>query len=401
MEKLKQVIEEIKAGKMIIVTDDKRRENEGDLVLAAEFANADNVNFMIKKTGGVVCLSLSSELTGQLGLTMMVNDNSSRYATPFTVSIDARKGISTGISAADRAHTIQLASKEGVVANDFVSPGHVFPLRAKKYGVLQREGHTEAAVDLMNLAGLKPAAVISELMNEDGSMMKGDEVEKFAQEFSIPIISVAEIKQYRLQTEMHIEELSKARLPTEYGCFEMSVLRNLVKDEEYIVLKTTNLEGLSQPLLRIHSQCLTGDVFSSARCDCGWQLQESLKRISAEGGVLIYLAQEGRGIGLANKIRAYALQEGGFDTVSANEALGFDADLRNYDYCGQILKFFGIYSVRLLTNNPKKIQALQKQGIQVAREALLACLNAENHYYLFTKQQKLEHLYQLEPMDNA
>lgn len=400
MEKIKQAILAIQAGQIIIITDDKNRENEGDLVLAAEFATPENMNFMIKNTGGVVCLSMFSEDTERLNLNMMTDKNRSKYATPFTISIDAREGVSTGISAHDRALTIRLASSNNASASDFVSPGHVFPLQAKPFGILQREGHTEASLDVVKLAGLKPMAVLSELMNADGSMMKGIEIENFASQYNILVISVEEIKLYRLKTENILREISSAYLPTEYGKFQMSILHNPARDEEYLVLKSLQSWGQS-PLVRIHSQCITGDVFTSQRCDCGWQLQEAMKRIAYEGGVLIYLSQEGRGIGLANKIRAYALQEKGYDTVSANEELGFSADQRNYDFCGQILKFFGLNKVRLLTNNPKKIEALRLQGVDVEHESLLAKSNLNNHQYLLTKQKKLHHLFTLAREENV
>ncbi|OGT30457.1 MAG: bifunctional 3,4-dihydroxy-2-butanone 4-phosphate synthase/GTP cyclohydrolase II [Gammaproteobacteria bacterium RIFCSPHIGHO2_12_FULL_35_23] len=390
---LQQALSALKKGKMIIVVDEEERENEGDLVIAAEFITPEAMNFMIRHTSGVVCLVLTQERVNQLRLPLMVTENTNGYHTNFTVSIEAREGVTTGVSAKDRVRTIQVAIDSQSSAEDLARPGHVFPLCAKNFGVLEREGHTEGSIDLMRLAGLIPAAVICEVMNLDGSMARLSDLHVLAKTYQMPIVSIKEIKQYRLQHENIIELISVANLPiAELGSFKIKIFRDLIKKEEQVVLQHGETQAKSSTLVRIHSTCLTGDVFSSLRCDCGWQLQESLRRLAREDGLIIYLAQEGRGIGLANKIKAYALQETGLDTVEANRCLGFADDLRNYSMAAQILRYLQVKKVRLLTNNPSKINALIYNGLEVERVPLIMPACPENSAYLATKRNKLGHL---------
>lgn len=394
MSRLFEALERLKAGRMIILVDDEDRENEGDLVIAAEFADGPAINFMAMHGRGLICLSLDGKIVDKLGLTPMVSDNQARRKTAFTVSIEAREGITTGISAYDRAHTIQTAVAPGATAHDIVSPGHVFPLRAVEGGVLKRDGQTEGSVDLMRLAGLKPAGVICEIMNPDGHMARRDDLEIFSAAHDIPILSVAEIITHRLSTEALVEEVARASLPTTYSPegLEVRAFRSLIDGREHLALVTGDLTDGA--LVRVHSECLTGDALGSLRCDCGDQLQASLKLIGDSGnGAVIYLrGHEGRGVGLANKIRAYALQDEGMDTVEANHALGFPDDLRDYGIAAQIVKALGLTSIRLLSNNPRKATGLRSYGVEVREEVpLILQSNVHNHAYLAAKRDKLGH----------
>ncbi|MDP3560185.1 MAG: GTP cyclohydrolase II [Legionellaceae bacterium] len=392
---VEEAIQVLRAGGMIILRDDEHRENEGDLVLAAEHVSAETINFMTRYGRGLICLPMSETLIDKLELPLMTAHNRSPYRTAFTVSIEAATGVSTGISAADRAHTIRVAVDPHSSKQDIISPGHVFPLRARALGVLERAGQTEGSVDLMRLAGLTEAAVICEILNEDGSMSRVDSLEVFSKEYNIPLLNISDIIQYRIQHETLVRAQASIRLPLEkYGDFSMSVFTDDLDDAEHLVLVKPYAKDTA-PLVRIHSECITGDLFGSMRCDCGAQLDHSLERISTEGGVLIYLRQEGRGIGLSNKLKAYALQEQGYDTVEANIALGLPADKRNYGIAYQLLKYFGINKIRLLTNNPQKIESIQQYGVSVERESLIIEPTNDNCNYLKAKQEKLGHLLSL------
>jgi 3,4-dihydroxy 2-butanone 4-phosphate synthase/GTP cyclohydrolase II len=379
---------------MLILVDAEHRENEGDLIIAAEKITPQAINFMTQHGRGLVCMPMASSLIGKLGLSQMTEHNKSKYQTAFTVSIGAAQGITTGISAFDRAYTVQAAIADHVTPEDIVSPGHIFPLRAQEGGVLARAGHTEGCVDLAKLAGLKPAAVLCEVMNADGTMARLKELQSFAKKHKLSIINIHDLITYRMQHEMVVEQAASARLPLEkHGQFTIKVFKHRYDNAIQAVALIAARKNKSAPLVRLHSQCLTGDVFHSARCDCGWQLEEALQKISEQGGVLIYLEQEGRGIGLINKIKAYALQDKGLDTVEANQKLGFAADLRDYQFAAQILHYLHFTQIRLLTNNPDKIQALQKAGIQVIkRESLVMLATPQNKSYLKTKAVKLGHL---------
>jgi 3,4-dihydroxy 2-butanone 4-phosphate synthase / GTP cyclohydrolase II len=383
-----------KKGGFIIVVDDADRENEGDLVLAAEYATSENIAFMIRHTGGVVCLSLSNAIADQLELPSMVERNTSKRATPFTVSIEARDGIDTGISAADRARTIRAAIKKSAKPTDLTRPGHVFPLRAQDGGVLWRAGHTEASVDLCRMAGLREGAVISELMHDDGTMMRSKALQKFSKDHRIPILSIAELIAHRRRTESFITLQARSLLETSYGECTISVYHDRLHVKDHVALSMGKIKGKEPVLVRVHSECLTGDVFHSLHCDCGQQLDLALKHIAKEGrGVLLYLRQEGRGIGLANKIRAYELQHLGMDTVDANRALGLPDDLREYGIGAQILKDLGVTKMRLLTNNPRKIVGLEGYGLSISEQVPLE-IEAESERqrkYLRTKKRKLRH----------
>ncbi|KTD63333.1 bifunctional 3,4-dihydroxy-2-butanone-4-phosphate synthase/GTP cyclohydrolase II [Legionella shakespearei] len=390
---IEQAIETLKAGKMIILMDDEDRENEGDLVMAAEHATPEAINFMSRFGCGLICLPMAEELIDALQLPMMAQNNRSPYGTAFTVSIEAAEGVSTGISASDRSHTIKVAIDAEARPEHIISPGHVFPLRAKKKGVLERAGQTEGSVDLVRMAGLRPAAVICEIINEDGTMSRRDELALFSEKHKIPMVTIKDLIEYRIRHETLVNAAATTRIPLEqHGVFSMTVFENALDNAEHFVLVKPPLYGNRVPLVRVHSECITGDVFGSCKCDCGKQLDLSLAMIAAEGGALIYLRQEGRGIGLANKLKAYSLQEQGLDTVEANLKLGLPADDRDYAVAYQILNYLGINSIRMLTNNPLKIAALQRYGITAERVPLEIKATDENRSYLVTKKHKLGHL---------
>jgi 3,4-dihydroxy 2-butanone 4-phosphate synthase/GTP cyclohydrolase II len=394
---IEQAIADVKAGKLIIVADDEDRENEGDLICAAQLATPELINFMIRNARGWVCLALTGERADQLQLPQMSEENTEEQRTAFTVSIDAaaRFGVTTGISAQDRAKTIKVAVDPATVPADLRRPGHIPPLRAREGGVLQRVGHTEAAVDLARLAGLYPAGVVCEILNEDGTTARRPQLEKFATEHNLTFITVAQLVAYRLKSERLIHRVAEARLPTEFGVWRVIGYRNDVDDHEHIALVFGDVSKSDESVLvRMHSKCLTGDVFHSLRCDCGWQLHTAMKMISQEGrGVIVYLDQEGRGIGLLNKLRAYELQDIGADTVEANEQLGFKPDLRNYGIGAQILLDVGLSRIRPLTNNPRKLVGLEGYGLVVEeRVAIVPPATEENAGYLDAKREKLGHL---------
>lgn len=391
---IEQAIETLKKGQMIVLMDDEGRENEGDLVLAASHVTPDAINFMARYGRGLICLPMAENLIDKLRLPMMAPTNRSPYKTAFTISIEAASGVSTGISAKDRAQTIRVAIDPLSGPDDLISPGHIFPLKAKNKGVLERPGQTEGSVDLVRLAGLTPAAVICEIINDDGTMSRRDDLKRFSKEHGIPLVTIKDLIQYRIQHENLIEDIATTRLPlSKYGDFSMTVFKNQIDEAEHFILVKAPKITNQVPLVRIHSECITGDIFGSCKCDCGAQLQASLHQLANDGGVLVYLRQEGRGIGLANKLKAYALQEQGFDTVEANLHLGFPADNREYGVAFQILKHLGLSEVRLLTNNPKKVQSLESFGMKVIERVALAINpTCENKQYLKTKQEKLGHL---------
>jgi 3,4-dihydroxy 2-butanone 4-phosphate synthase/GTP cyclohydrolase II len=391
---VKEVLEDLRQGKMIILVDDEARENEGDLTIAAEKVTPEAVNFMAKHGRGLICLALSPEIVEKLKLPLMVYDNRSPYKTAFTVSIEARQGVTTGISAADRAHTILTAVAEDAKPEDLIHPGHVFPLRARRGGVLFRTGQTEGSVDLARLAGLSEAAVICEIMNEDGTMARMPDIEKFSKKHDLKIAAVADIIAYRMQTESFVHSAAETILPTPYGEFKAIAFSNDIDDYEHLALVKGNIDPDREVMVRVHSECLTGDVFGSYRCDCGEQLKKAMEMVQDEGlGVILYLQQEGRGIGLVNKIKAYKLQDEGFDTVEANEQLGFDPDLRDYGVGAQILVALGVRKMKLITNNPRKIIGLEGYNLKVTgRVPIEIEPRPENRKYLLTKCQKLGHL---------
>jgi len=392
---IEEAIEDIKNGKMVILVDDEDRENEGDLCMAAEHVTPEAVNFMAKYGRGLICLSLDNGLADKLNLPLMVRDNQSRFGTAFTVSIEARKGVTTGISAADRATTILTAVADDVEPDDIVSPGHVFPLRAKKGGVLVRTGQTEGSVDLARLAGLKQAGVICEIMKDDGTMARMPDLEFFAEEHNLKIVTVADLIDFRMQHERLVRRAATATIPTRYGGeFKIIIYENDVDSIEHIALVKGEILPDDEVLVRVHSECLTGDVFGSERCDCGDQLHTAMKMVEQEGkGVIVYMHQEGRGIGLANKIRAYHLQEHGRDTVEANIELGFKSDLRDYGIGAQILVDLGIKKMRLMTNNPKKIVGLEGYGVEIVERVQIEIEPTENSIrYLTTKKEKMGHI---------
>lgn len=394
---VEQAIADIKAGKLIIVADDEDRENEGDLICAAQLVTPELINFMIKKAGGWICLALTGERADQLQLPQQSEENTEEQRTAFTVSIDAaaRFGVTTGISAQDRARTIHVAVDPATVPADLRRPGHIPPLRARDGGVLQRVGHTEAAIDLARLAGLYPAGVVCEILNEDGTTSRRPQLEKFAAEHNLTFITVAQLVAYRLKSERLVHRVAEARLPTEFGVWKVIGYKNDVDSHEHIALVYGEPGKDDSVLVRMHSKCLTGDVFHSLRCDCGWQLHTAMKTISEEGaGVIVYLDQEGRGIGLLNKLKAYELQDTGADTVEANEQLGFKPDLRNYGIGAQILLDLGLHRIRALTNNPRKLIGLEGYGLIVEdRVAIVQPATEENAGYLDTKREKLGHLF--------
>jgi 3,4-dihydroxy 2-butanone 4-phosphate synthase/GTP cyclohydrolase II len=393
---IEQAITDIRAGKFVIVADDEDRENEGDLICAGQLVTPEMVNFMIRKAGGLICLALTGDRADSLGLTPMSEVNPDEYRTAYTVSIDAspRYGVTTGISAQDRATTIRVAVDPAALPSDLRHGGHVFPLRAREGGVLQRVGHTETAVDLARLAGLVPAGVVCEILNEDGSAARRPQLERFAEEHGIVFVTVAQLVAYRLKSERLVHRVAEARLPTEHGTWRIVGYRNDVDEHEHVALVCGDVNDGEDVLVRIHSKCLTGDVFHSLRCDCGWQLDKAMEMIAAEGrGVIVYLDQEGRGIGLLNKLKAYELQDRGADTVEANEQLGFKPDLRNYGIGAQILLDLGLKSIRPITNNPRKMVGLEGYGIRLGeRVPIVQPSHDENAGYLQTKRDKLGHL---------
>ncbi|WP_444549277.1 bifunctional 3,4-dihydroxy-2-butanone-4-phosphate synthase/GTP cyclohydrolase II [Candidatus Magnetomonas plexicatena] len=394
MESIEAAIADIKAGKMIILIDDEDRENEGDLCMAADLVTPEAVNFMAKYGRGLICLSLTPERVNYLNLHMMSAENTSSFGTAFTVSIEARKGVTTGISAKDRAKTILTAIDPKSKPEDLARPGHVFPLRARPGGVLQRAGQTEGSVDLARLAGLTPAGVICEIMNDDGSMSRVPELKIFAETHNLKIVTIEDLIKYRLRNDRLIHRVAEVKLPTDYGDFNAIAYESMVDKSVHMALVKGDLHSTEPMLVRVHSECLTGDVFGSKRCDCGDQLHRSMEQINAKGrGVILYMRQEGRGIGLANKIKAYALQDGGMDTVEANIELGFKADLRDYGIGAQILVDLGLTDIVLITNNPRKIVGLEGYGLKVVdRCPIEVTPHEKNIVYLKTKKKKLGHM---------
>jgi 3,4-dihydroxy 2-butanone 4-phosphate synthase/GTP cyclohydrolase II len=390
---IEEAIEEIRRGRMVVVCDGEDRENEGDLVMAAQFATPEAVNFMATHGRGLICLALTADRCDELGLNLMTAKNEAPLQTAFTVSIEAREGVSTGISAHDRARTIQVAIDPHSGPEDLHVPGHIFPLKGKDGGVLERTGHTEASIDLARLAGLIPAGVICEIMNEDGTMARVPDLASYCERHDLLMVTVADLIAYRRKTEKLVERIVSTALPTEFGDFTAVGYRSLVDDKHHVAMVKGDVSGRDDVLVRVHSECLTGDVFHSLRCDCGDQLAASLAVIEAEGsGVLLYLSQEGRGIGLLNKLKAYRLQEEGFDTVDANLKLGLPADLRDYGIGAQILKDLGLSSIRILTNNPKKIIGLEGYGLSVTEQVPIEpVVNPHNEGYLRTKRERMGH----------
>jgi 3,4-dihydroxy 2-butanone 4-phosphate synthase / GTP cyclohydrolase II len=390
---IEQAIDDVRAGRFVVVVDDPDRENEGDLVIAAQFATPEAINFMATHARGLICLCLTEDRADHMGLRPMTDRNEAPLGTAFTVSVEAREGVTTGISAADRSRTIQVAIHPDSTAYDLVQPGHVFPLRAKPGGVLERMGQTEAAVDLARLAGLNPSGVVCEIMNEDGTMARVPDLVPYCERHELKMVTVADLVEYRRRHEKLVERGASVRLPTEYGDFTAIAFREKLTGKAHVALVKGEVEGVEDVLVRVHSECLTGDVFHSLRCDCGEQLEQALAQIEAEGrGVLLYMSQEGRGIGLLNKLRAYELQERGLDTVEANLELGFPADARDYGIGNQILADLGLSTIRILTNNPKKLVGIDGFGLTVTEQVPIEMSpNAENRQYLAAKRDKLGH----------
>lgn len=392
---VERAIKDIKAGKFVVVVDDKDRENEGDLIIAAEKVTPEAIAFMVRHTSGIICLSTTGEQLDKLRIPLMVSENTESHRTPFTVSVDYKVGTTTGISAADRCATIKALASPDAQANDFARPGHIFPLRYRPGGVLKRAGHTEAAVDLATLAGLFSAGALSEVVNEDGSMARLPELEKFASKHKLCLISVADIIRYRRKKDKLVQLISKARLPTEYGEFTIHVYESTLDGIHHLALVKGDISNLQPILVRVHSECLTGDVFASRRCDCGLQLKQSMEQIASEGaGVIVYLrGHEGRGIGLGHKVRAYHLQDKGEDTVEANQTLGLPVDSREYGIGAQILVDLGVKKIRLLTNNPAKYTGLSGYDLEIVeRVSMKPNVNEDNKRYLTTKKKKMGHL---------
>ncbi|HTB85558.1 MAG TPA: bifunctional 3,4-dihydroxy-2-butanone-4-phosphate synthase/GTP cyclohydrolase II [Candidatus Sulfotelmatobacter sp.] len=391
---IESVIADIKRGNMVIVVDDADRENEGDLLMAAQFATPAAINFMAKHGRGLICVPTTGERLQQLGIERMVKQNREVFRTDFQVSVDAAKGIGSGISAADRARTIQIMASPTALPEDLVQPGHVFPLRAKSGGVLQRAGHTEAAVDLAVLAGARPIGVICEIMNDDGTMARLPALIKFAKKHKLKLCTIADLIEFRRTREKLVEQIETVQMPTDYGDFNLHLYRSKVDGEHHIALVRGDVAGKDKVLVRVHSECLTGDVFGSRRCDCGPQLHQAMKQVAEAGrGVILYMRQEGRGIGLAPKIKAYKLQEQGLDTVEANLKLGYGMDLREYGLGAQILCDLGLKTIRLLTNNPRKVVGLEGYGLEIVEQVPIRVQpNPHNERYLKTKREKLGHL---------
>ena len=388
------VVGDLRKGRMVIVVDDADRENEGDLIMAAQFVTPESVNFMAKHGRGLICVPTISERLQQLGIERMVRQNRETFKTDFQISVDAARDITTGISAADRAETIRIMAQPTAVPEDLVQPGHVFPLRARPGGVLQRAGHTEAAVDLVRLAGCRPIGVICEIMSDDGSMARLPELVKFAKKHRLKICTIADLIEFRRTREKLVERIEVVKLPTDYGDFDLHLYRSKLDMQHHLALVCGQVDGRSNVLVRVHSECLTGDVFGSRRCDCGPQLHQAMRQVSEDGcGVIVYMRQEGRGIGLAPKIRAYKLQEQGYDTVEANQKLGYDMDLREYGLGAQILADLGLRTIRLLTNNPRKVVGLEGYGLEIVEQVPIRVKpNPHNVRYLATKREKLGHL---------
>jgi len=390
---IEAVIEELRKGRMVIVVDDADRENEGDLIMAAEHATPETVNFMAKHGRGLICVPTTAERLQQLGIERMVSNNRETFKTDFQVSVDATRGITTGISAADRARTIQVMADPTAVLDDLVQPGHVFPLRAKPGGVLQRAGHTEAAVDLVKLAGCRSIGVICEIMSDDGSMARLPELVDFAKKHGLKICTIEALIKYRRTREKLVERMEVVKLPSEYGDFDLYLYRSKLDGQHHLALVKGHVAGKKNVLVRVHSECLTGDVFGSKRCDCGPQLRQAMRQVAEEGrGAIVYMRQEGRGIGLASKLKAYKLQEQGYDTVEANRKLGYPMDLREYGLGAQILCDLGLKTIRLLTNNPKKVVGLEGYGLEIVEQVPIRVKpNPHNAKYLRVKREKLGH----------
>jgi len=391
---IESVAADLRKGRMVIVVDDADRENEGDLIMAAQFVTPAAINFMAKYGRGLICVPTTSERLQQLGIERMVQQNRETFKTDFQVSVDAAKGIASGISAADRARTIRIMADPTALPEDLVQPGHVFPLRARPGGVLQRAGHTEAAVDLVTIAGCRPIGVICEIMNDDGSMARLPQLLRFAKQHRLKICTIADLIQYRRTREKLVERVEVVKMPTDYGQFDLHLYRSKLDGQHHLALVCGDVAGKKNVLVRVHSECLTGDVFGSRRCDCGPQLHQAMRQISEAGaGVLVYMRQEGRGIGLAPKIKAYKLQEQGYDTVEANRKLGYEMDLREYGLGAQILADLGLKTIRLLTNNPRKIVGLEGHGLKIVEQVPIRVKpNPYNEKYLKTKRSKMGHL---------